>query len=128
GPGEDVLTTESRMERVKGEDTAQGEDAARAEEPAQGEEAAQAGKAAQPGEAEGAGDAGRAEAPGGRSGRRAAGRAVTVAAFLFVLAALLAPVEFTQLKPAAFARSEEHTSELQSRENLVCRLLLEKKN
>src|SRR5690606_1083056 len=30
---------------------------------------------------------------------------------------------------AAFgqARSEEHTSELQSRENLVCRLLLEKK-
>src|SRR5690606_41428099 len=28
----------------------------------------------------------------------------------------------------ALARSEEHTSELQSRENLVCRLLLEKKN
>src|SRR5690606_25464851 len=28
----------------------------------------------------------------------------------------------------ATARSEEHTSELQSRENLVCRLLLEKKN
>src|SRR5690606_40444022 len=27
----------------------------------------------------------------------------------------------------AFHRSEEHTSELQSRENLVCRLLLEKK-
>src|SRR5690606_39512897 len=27
----------------------------------------------------------------------------------------------------AHARSEEHTSELQSRENLVCRLLLEKK-
>src|SRR5690606_25659338 len=27
-----------------------------------------------------------------------------------------------------FDRSEEHTSELQSRENLVCRLLLEKKN
>src|SRR5436309_12219009 len=26
------------------------------------------------------------------------------------------------------ARSEEHTSELQSRENLVCRLLLEKTN
>src|SRR5690606_3715345 len=26
------------------------------------------------------------------------------------------------------ARSEEHTSELQSRENIVCRLLLEKKN
>src|SRR5690606_42117791 len=30
----------------------------------------------------------------------------------------------TALRP----RSEEHTSELQSRENLVCRLLLEKKN
>src|SRR5690606_41989039 len=29
--------------------------------------------------------------------------------------------------PATFSRSEEHTSELQSRENLVCRLLLEKK-
>src|SRR3712207_7751803 len=29
--------------------------------------------------------------------------------------------------PAAFARSEEHTSELQSRQYLVCRLLLEKK-
>src|SRR5436309_12314772 len=30
-------------------------------------------------------------------------------------------------KSTAGARSEEHTSELQSRENLVCRLLLEKK-
>src|SRR5258707_4519699 len=40
------------------------------------------------------------------------------------------------IRPAAFAsgcrtrsrRSEEHTSELQSRQYLVCRLLLEKKN
>src|SRR5690606_39526151 len=31
-----------------------------------------------------------------------------------------------ELQPASL-RSEEHTSELQSRENLVCRLLLEKK-
>src|SRR5690606_39439562 len=31
------------------------------------------------------------------------------------------------LKPSEQDRSEEHTSELQSRENLVCRLLLEKK-
>src|SRR5690606_40659422 len=31
------------------------------------------------------------------------------------------------LGACAKARSEEHTSELQSRENLVCRLLLEKK-
>src|SRR5688572_32991024 len=29
--------------------------------------------------------------------------------------------------PAAMQRSEEHTSELQSQSNLVCRLLLEKK-
>src|SRR5690606_39302961 len=33
---------------------------------------------------------------------------------------------YPQLIPGLF-RSEEHTSELQSRENLVCRLLLEKK-
>src|SRR5690606_27876088 len=32
-----------------------------------------------------------------------------------------------QLQAACDLRSEEHTSELQSRENLVCRLLLEKK-
>src|SRR3712207_7046621 len=31
-------------------------------------------------------------------------------------------------KPLAQARSEEHTSELQSRQYLVCRLLLENKN
>src|SRR5436309_11161193 len=31
------------------------------------------------------------------------------------------------LSYAELARSEEHTSELQSRENIVCRLLLEKK-
>src|SRR5690606_39811582 len=31
------------------------------------------------------------------------------------------------LRVLPFFRSEEHTSELQSRENLVCRLLLEKK-
>src|SRR3712207_7306724 len=30
--------------------------------------------------------------------------------------------------PAQYRRSEEHTSELQSRQYLVCRLLLEKKN
>src|SRR5690606_40591448 len=30
-------------------------------------------------------------------------------------------------RPAPCTRSEEHTSELQSRENIVCRLLLEKK-
>src|SRR5687768_17991445 len=33
----------------------------------------------------------------------------------------------TPRRPVAAARSEEHTSELQSRLHLVCRLLLEKK-
>src|SRR2546430_10275518 len=33
----------------------------------------------------------------------------------------------TQLGQRLFYRSEEHTSELQSQSNLVCRLLLEKK-
>src|SRR3712207_7588382 len=33
-----------------------------------------------------------------------------------------------QLGPRRLLRSEEHTSELQSRQYLVCRLLLEKKN
>src|SRR2546430_5550321 len=33
----------------------------------------------------------------------------------------------TSARPAARCRSEEHTSELQSQSNLVCRLLLEKK-
>src|SRR3712207_8638607 len=32
-----------------------------------------------------------------------------------------------ELKSGGWARSEEHTSELQSRQYLVCRLLLEKK-
>src|SRR5688572_32330500 len=32
-----------------------------------------------------------------------------------------------EMTNAAYARSEEHTSELQSQSNLVCRLLLEKK-
>src|SRR5690606_39685895 len=34
---------------------------------------------------------------------------------------------FREDRPCSECRSEEHTSELQSRENLVCRLLLEKK-
>src|SRR2546427_9196589 len=35
--------------------------------------------------------------------------------------------EFSQFARFPTARSEEHTSELQSQSNLVCRLLLEKK-
>src|SRR5699024_12102654 len=34
----------------------------------------------------------------------------------------------SKITPASVPRSEEHTSELQSRFDLVCRLLLEKKN
>src|SRR5690606_39590190 len=41
---------------------------------------------------------------------------------------LRCPHSWASLRPACRqARSEEHTSELQSREKLVCRLLLEKK-
>src|SRR3712207_8515096 len=36
--------------------------------------------------------------------------------------------EFLDSAPAVILRSEEYTSELQSRQYLVCRLLLEKKN
>src|SRR5690606_41729625 len=58
----------------------------------------------------------------------------------FILAVLFAPSAFTLIWFSVFGwsaleidgiggdRSEEHTSELQSRENLVCRLLLEEKN
>src|SRR5690606_40280641 len=42
-------------------------------------------------------------------------------------AALAGTVTSRAPPPSAAGRSEEHTSELQSRENLVCRLLLEKK-
>src|SRR5690606_41885199 len=42
-----------------------------------------------------------------------------------IVAPVVVPVGHVQHGVAPF-RSEEHTSELQSRENLVCRLLLEK--
>src|SRR5438874_10005691 len=38
------------------------------------------------------------------------------------------PLWDAEVSPLILARSEEHTSELQSRRELVCRLLLEKKN
>src|SRR2546430_8514265 len=37
------------------------------------------------------------------------------------------PAWARRLRPLRLGRSEEHTSELQSQSNLVCRLLLEKK-
>src|SRR5690606_41515919 len=43
-----------------------------------------------------------------------------------VLIAFIAVIALRNSRPTT-SRSEEHTSELQSRENLVCRLLLEKK-
>src|SRR3712207_6965420 len=46
---------------------------------------------------------------------------------LLFQALLLAHGGLTTLGANAFSRSEEHTSELQSRQYLVCRLLLEKK-
>src|SRR5690606_41832804 len=65
-------------------------------------------------------------------GTRRARRALRVHTVWLLLDGLsLVLVESRQVRrarrPAAGVRSEEHTSELQSRENLVCRLLLEKK-
>src|SRR3712207_8489354 len=53
--------------------------------------------------------------------RRPAGESVSAAAGTFVVRAM------SGLGAPEAARSEEHTSELQSRQYLVCRLLLEKK-
>src|SRR3712207_7130461 len=40
---------------------------------------------------------------------------------------ILPPLRGGRVQPSSAPRSEEHTSELQSRQYLVCRLLLEKK-
>src|SRR3712207_8547177 len=45
-----------------------------------------------------------------------------------VLAMYIAVADRTGVARSSLGRSEEHTSELQSRQYLVCRLLLEKKN
>src|SRR5690606_28992151 len=67
-------------------------------------------------------------------GRAAIARTVVAIVAAFTQASLESAVA-TEFYPASggtpvaiVGRSEEHTSELQSRENLVCRLLLEKKN
>src|SRR5947209_12851617 len=51
-----------------------------------------------------------------------------VGLFLLASAAVLDQVREREAGNSNTARSEEHTSELQSRQYLVCRLLLEKKN
>src|SRR5690606_40811711 len=51
-----------------------------------------------------------------------------VAVYFALWPALWVNPEWTLAQVFDISRSEEHTSELQSRENLVCRLLLEKKN
>src|SRR3712207_8930646 len=48
-------------------------------------------------------------------------------AYVCVLAGGIEPLAAHRMLPPARYRSEEHTSELQSRQYLVCRLLLEKK-
>src|SRR5689334_24311594 len=47
--------------------------------------------------------------------------------FITPLSSVAAPVSVGVASAAGAARSEEHTSELQSQFHLVCRLLLEKK-
>src|SRR5690606_40171552 len=87
-----------------------------------------------------------ASRPDLRGARARAASATTVAAFLWIRVSSLGSSELSRRKPRRIssrpwtliplsaatrcqelARSEEHTSELQSRENLVCRLLREKK-
>src|SRR5690606_17896059 len=58
--------------------------------------------------------------------RRRRSRPEMIATFLALLELVRQGVLMAQ-QEVSTGRSEEHTSELQSRENLVCRLLLEKK-
>src|SRR2546427_8498468 len=58
---------------------------------------------------------------------QALGLPVGLARFVFQLVTLLATAAAAVASSVTSWRSEEHTSELQSQSNLVCRLLLEKK-
>src|SRR3712207_7831097 len=55
-------------------------------------------------------------------------RSWSLAVSMVVLVLIPTLATFTGVMGASGFRSEEHTSELQSRQYLVCRLLLEKKN
>src|SRR5215475_12394665 len=68
-----------------------------------------------------------ATATGANFGFRAVVPHVAGVPFGMTTLLVLGSLGVTGLLLALPARSEEHTSELQSRENLVCRLLLEKK-
>src|SRR5690606_40331790 len=81
---------------------------------------------------------GRSQEPVISSGSRKASSPLGVLPTNALTSATLSPVHWTASTSTGFLRnlraviraprrSEEHTSELQSRENLVCRLLLEKK-
>src|SRR5258708_20238894 len=64
-----------------------------------------------------------------RSGLRAlgAGPGDTVFCSTLTFVASVNPIRYLGADPVFIDRSEEHTSELQSPDHLVCRLLLEKK-
>src|SRR2546430_5235929 len=69
----------------------------------------------------------RAQAPGGRELRRTLGYYSGNSKACERMLEWCATAGGYQRGPLRRARSEEHTSELQSQSNLVCRLLLEKK-
>src|SRR5438445_5950679 len=69
----------------------------------------------------------RGRIPRRRSASRRAGRRMRRSGCApSVAAPVRLSIGLPRLEPGRFARSEEHTSELQSRQYLVCRLLLEK--
>src|SRR5688572_32425714 len=69
---------------------------------------------------------GRTATPGCRSGSGSAGSSVTASPRATSANAIVASLARCRMSGSP-SRSEEHTSELQSQSNLVCRLLLERK-
>src|SRR5207302_10080164 len=73
-------------------------------------------------------NAGRMERTAPTGGRLTGTRLAIVLTGIGFVAAAPGTIWYFAVRGIARRRSEEHTSELQSRENLVCRLLLEKKH
>src|SRR5690554_7136021 len=73
-------------------------------------------------------DAGLVIAQRGAKGGYRLARSAGQIRILDVVQAFEGPISLTECTSEDVQRSEEHTSELQSRPHLVCRLLLEKKN